>query len=141
MREDCVKVDELLRQLTDYKNDYADVAAEKLLRKCSTSWEAYRYLLDRLVQMVARPEAFEKKRKLFPSGGSVAIMAISRTISYLVVNSIFGLIVLALAKFLGLPVPINWITVLICALAGIPGALLVILLYWLGIVIPIIIAL
>jgi hypothetical protein len=68
-------------------------------------------------------------------------MAISRTISYLVVNSIFGLIVLALAKFLGLPVPINWITVLICALAGIPGALLVILLYWLGIVIPIIITL
>jgi hypothetical protein len=83
----------------------------------------------------------EKKRKLFPSCGSVAIMAISRTISYLVVNSIFGLIVLALAKFLGLPVPINWITVLICALAGIPGALLVILLYWLGIVIPIIISL
>jgi flagellar biosynthesis chaperone FliJ len=48
MREDCVKVDELLRQLTDYKNDYADVAAEKLLRKCSTNWDAYRYLLDRV---------------------------------------------------------------------------------------------
>jgi SigmaK-factor processing regulatory protein BofA. len=80
-----------------------------------------------------------KKRKLFPSCGSVAVMALSRTISYLVVNSIFGLLVLALAKFLGLPVPINWITVLICALAGIPGAVLVILLYWLGIVIPIII--
>ena len=83
----------------------------------------------------------KKKRKLFPSCGSVAVMAISRTISYLVVYSIFGLIVLALAKFLGLPVPINWITVLICALAGIPGAVLVILLYWLGLVIPIIIAL
>jgi len=65
-------------------------------------------------------------------------MDLGRTIRYLVVNSILGLIVLALAKFLGLPVPINWITVLICALAGIPGALLVILLYWLGIVIPII---
>src|SRR5665647_3405136 len=80
-----------------------------------------------------------KKAKTFPSCGSVAVMALSRTISYLVVNSIFGLLVLALAKFLGLPVPINWITVLICALAGIPGAVLVILLYWLGIVIPIII--
>jgi hypothetical protein len=68
-------------------------------------------------------------------------MDLGRTIRYLVVNSIFGLIVLALAKFLGLPVPINWITVLICALAGVPGALLVILLYWLGLVIPIIIAL
>jgi hypothetical protein len=66
-------------------------------------------------------------------------MDLGRTIRYLVVNSILGLIVLALAKFLGLAVPINWITVLICALAGILGALLVILLYWLGIVIPIII--
>lgn len=43
MREDCIQVDELLRQLADYKNDYADMAAEKLLRKCSTSWDAYRY--------------------------------------------------------------------------------------------------
>jgi hypothetical protein len=42
------EVDELLLQLADYKNDYADVAAEKLLRKCSTSWEAYRYLQDRV---------------------------------------------------------------------------------------------
>src|SRR5659263_787893 len=82
-----------------------------------------------------------KKRKLFPSCGSVAVMALSRTISYLVVNSIFGLLVLALAKFLGLPVPINWITVLICALAGIPGAVLVLLLYSLGFDLPIIISL
>jgi flagellar biosynthesis chaperone FliJ len=48
MREDCAQVDELLRQLADYKNDYADMAAVKLLKKCSTSWEAYRYLLDRV---------------------------------------------------------------------------------------------
>jgi hypothetical protein len=47
MREDCLQVDELLLQLADYKNDVADMAAEKLLRKCSTSWEAYRYLKDR----------------------------------------------------------------------------------------------
>jgi hypothetical protein len=58
-----------------------------------------------------------------------------RIIRYLVVNSIFGLIVLALAKFLGLAVPINLITVIICALAGIPGALLVIILTLLGFVI------
>ncbi|MGZ7169230.1 MAG: pro-sigmaK processing inhibitor BofA family protein [Halobacteriota archaeon] len=63
-------------------------------------------------------------------------MDLGRTIRYLVVNSIFGLIVLALAKFLGLAVPINIITVIICALAGIPGALLVILLTLLGFVIP-----
>lgn len=48
MRDDCVLVDDLLRQLADYKNDFADVAAEKLLQKCSTSWEAYRYLQDRM---------------------------------------------------------------------------------------------
>ena len=47
MCEDCLQVDELLLQLADYKNDYADVAAAKLLKKCSTSWEAYRYLKDR----------------------------------------------------------------------------------------------
>jgi hypothetical protein len=53
---------------------------------------------------------------------------------YLAVNSILGIIVLALADFIGLPVPINLITIIICALAGIPGALLVILLFVLGIV-------
>jgi len=45
---DCIQVDELLLQLADYKNDYSCVAAEKLLRKCSTSWEAYRYLKERV---------------------------------------------------------------------------------------------
>jgi hypothetical protein len=44
MRDDCLQVDELLLQLADYKNDAADMAAEKLLRKCSTNWEAYGYL-------------------------------------------------------------------------------------------------
>jgi len=48
MHNNCAEVDELLLELADYKNDYADMAAEKLLRKCSTSWEAYRYLLDRV---------------------------------------------------------------------------------------------
>jgi hypothetical protein len=48
MNNDCAEVDELILELTDYKSDYVDVAAEKLLRKCSTSWEAYRYLQDRV---------------------------------------------------------------------------------------------
>ena len=43
MNNDCVEVDELILEIADYKNDYADMAAEKLLRKCSTSWEAYQY--------------------------------------------------------------------------------------------------
>jgi hypothetical protein len=63
-------------------------------------------------------------------------MSVGSTVRYLVVNSIFGLIILALAKFLGLAVPINLITVIICALAGIPGALLVLLLFVLGFTIP-----
>jgi hypothetical protein len=47
VREDCLQVDELLFQLADYTNDYAEAAAETLFRKISTSWEAYRYLKDR----------------------------------------------------------------------------------------------
>jgi hypothetical protein len=46
MNNDCVEVDERILGLADYKNDYSDVAAEKLLRKCSSSWEAYQYLKD-----------------------------------------------------------------------------------------------
>jgi len=38
---DCLEVDKLILQIADFKNDYANVAAEKLLRKCSTSWDAY----------------------------------------------------------------------------------------------------
>jgi hypothetical protein len=48
MNNDRAEVDELILQIADYKNDYADMAAEKLLRKCSTSWEAYQYLQDRV---------------------------------------------------------------------------------------------
>jgi hypothetical protein len=47
MNNDRAEVDELILEIADYKNDYADMAAEKLLRKCSTSWEAYQYLQDR----------------------------------------------------------------------------------------------
>ena len=48
MRNDCVEVDELILELADYKNNYADVAEEKLLRQCTSSWDAYQYLLDRV---------------------------------------------------------------------------------------------
>ena len=47
MNNDRAEVDELILEIADYKNDYADMAAEKLLRKCSTSWEAYQYLQAR----------------------------------------------------------------------------------------------
>ncbi len=48
MNNDRVEVDGLLLEITDYKNDLADTAAEKLFRKCSTSWVAYQYLRDRV---------------------------------------------------------------------------------------------
>ncbi|MGA7075607.1 MAG: hypothetical protein WBZ42_03545 [Halobacteriota archaeon] len=48
MHSDCTEVDEFLLELADYKNDYADAAAEKLLRKCSTSCHAFQYLQDRV---------------------------------------------------------------------------------------------
>jgi hypothetical protein len=47
MNNDRAEVDELILEIADYKNDYVDMAAEKLLWKCSTSWEAYQYLQDR----------------------------------------------------------------------------------------------
>jgi hypothetical protein len=47
MKSDSVEVDELILQLADYKNDHAEMAAEKLLRMCSRSWEAHQYLQDR----------------------------------------------------------------------------------------------
>ncbi|MGB7901445.1 MAG: hypothetical protein WCG09_03270 [Halobacteriota archaeon] len=48
MSNDREEVDELILEIADYKNDYADMAAEKLFRKCSTSWEAYQYLQNRV---------------------------------------------------------------------------------------------
>ena len=52
---------------------------------------------------------------------------------YLVVNAILGIIILFLAHFIGIHVPIDLIAVLISAIAGIPGAILLILLSLLGI--------
>ena len=51
-----------------------------------------------------------------------------KNVKALVVNAIVGVLVLALANFLGLGVQISPVAVLVCAVAGIPGAVLVILL-------------
>ncbi|MGB9370530.1 MAG: hypothetical protein WCB79_01110 [Halobacteriota archaeon] len=48
MNNECVEVDELILELADYKNDYADTATENLLRTCSRNWKAYQYLQDRV---------------------------------------------------------------------------------------------
>ena len=48
MNNDCLEVDALIFEIADYTNDYSEMAAEKLFRKCSTSWETYQYLQDRV---------------------------------------------------------------------------------------------
>ncbi|MCD4798777.1 MAG: pro-sigmaK processing inhibitor BofA family protein, partial [Methanosarcinales archaeon] len=56
-----------------------------------------------------------------------------KVVKYLVVNSIVGLILLFISNFLlgmlnmGFSVDINWVSILICAVGGIPGVIIVIL--------------
>jgi hypothetical protein len=54
MNNNCVEVDEFILEIEDYKNDCADMAAEKLLRKRSANWEAYQYLRDRVTRQQVR---------------------------------------------------------------------------------------
>lgn len=52
---------------------------------------------------------------------------------YLIINAIQGVIIFFLACFIGISVLIDLLAVIISAIAGIPGAILVILLYVLDI--------
>ena len=56
-----------------------------------------------------------------------------RAITGLVVNAVVGIVILFVANLLGVGVEITAIAVLICAIGGAPGALLVILLAYLDI--------
>ncbi|MEF8853454.1 MAG: pro-sigmaK processing inhibitor BofA family protein [Haloarculaceae archaeon] len=56
-----------------------------------------------------------------------------QNVKALVVNAIVGIVILILANFLGLGVQISLLAVLICAIAGVPGAVLVILLSVVGV--------
>ena len=58
---------------------------------------------------------------------------IIRTVRPLVVNAIVGVIILLIANFVGLGVRITPIAVLVCAIGGVPGAVVVILLAFLDI--------
>jgi hypothetical protein len=64
VNNDCIEVDELIFEIADYKNDYADVAAEKFIRKCSTSWEAYQYLQDRVHEPWLPDSARQQLRRI-----------------------------------------------------------------------------
>jgi hypothetical protein len=57
-----------------------------------------------------------------------------RVARYLIVNTVLGLIILGVVNLVGLEVPINWITVLLSAIAGIPGAIIAIILYLIGVI-------
>lgn len=58
-----------------------------------------------------------------------------KTVKNMVINTIMGLIVLVLANLvLGLEIAYSWIVILVCAIAGVVGALLIIVLNYLGIV-------
>jgi hypothetical protein len=64
----------------------------------------------------------------------VIIMGVVENAEYFIVNTLFGLIILALSNLIfKLDIPYSIPAILICALGGIPGALLVILLHVLGI--------
>jgi len=63
-----------------------------------------------------------------------------KNIAHLVINAIIGLIMLFIVNFFHLmqlagkpDIGFDWITIIICALAGLPGAILLIILSLLGI--------
>lgn len=57
-----------------------------------------------------------------------------KTVKNMVVNTIMGLLVLVIANTaLGLEIAYSWVVVLTCAIAGVVGAILVILLHYAGI--------
>jgi len=64
VNNDCAEVDELILELADYKNNYPDMAAEKLFRKCSSSWQSYRYLQDRVHESWIPDRARQQLRQI-----------------------------------------------------------------------------
>ena len=64
VNNECVEVDELILKLADYRNNYADMAAEKLLRKCSCNWKAYQYLQDRVHDAWLHDSARQQLRQI-----------------------------------------------------------------------------
>jgi len=47
MLHELIEVDELIRELDDDTSNNVDTATEELMRRCSSSWEAFQYLQDR----------------------------------------------------------------------------------------------
>ncbi|MFW6384687.1 MAG: hypothetical protein ACOCY7_00965 [Halodesulfurarchaeum sp.] len=60
--------------------------------------------------------------------------AIVRVVKPFIWNAVIGLIVLLLGSYLGIGVNITWLAILVVAIGGIPGALLVLILGNIGII-------
>ncbi len=78
-----------------------------------------------------------------PNGLAILVVAIAafiavyyflKIVKYLIINSIVGLILLFISNLvlgmlnMSFSVDINWVSILICAIGGIPGVIIVILL-------------
>ncbi len=51
----------------------------------------------------------------------------------LIVNLVFGLLVVWILNYFGIVVPLNWLSILLIGILGVPGVLFVLVLHWLGI--------
>ncbi len=61
------------------------------------------------------------------------LFLIFRSLTHFIVNAIIGLIILFLANtFLGLGIAYTWLVIIICAIGGVLGAILVIIMHLLG---------
>ncbi len=63
----------------------------------------------------------------------IAAYLVLRALKPFIINAVLGLLVLAIAGFLGFEVAVSPIVVLVVAVGGIPGALLVLLLAYFGV--------
>lgn len=76
-----------------------------------------------------------------PELGILAVVVVALLIAYtllkvvkpFIVNAVIGLVILLVAGFFGFGVNITWIVVLVVAIGGIPGALLVLILAQFGV--------
>lgn len=65
---------------------------------------------------------------------AIILYKVLKTIKRMLVNTVVGLILLVLANLvLGLNIAYSWVVILICAIGGAVGAILVIVLHYLGI--------
>lgn len=63
------------------------------------------------------------------------VLLIFRSIKYFIVNAVMGLAVIFLANLFGMNISYSWLNILICAIGGILGAVIVIVLNLLGVTI------